>query len=96
MASSQADSTATAAAPAKAKPVKLSYKLQRELDGLPAEIERLESEVAELEAEAGRPDFYQQPSGVVTERLALLQDTQERLDAVMERWMELEAMAAGE
>ncbi|WP_442487291.1 ATP-binding cassette domain-containing protein [Halomonas litopenaei] len=96
MASSKADSTATAAAPAKAKPVKLSYKLQRELDGLPAEIERLESEVAELEAEAGRPDFYQQPSGVVTERLALLQDTQERLDAVMERWMELEAMAAGE
>ena len=96
MASSKAGSAATTAAPAKAKPVKLSYKLQRELDGLPAEIERLESEVAELEAEAGRPDFYQQPSGVVSERLALLQDTQERLDAVMERWMELEAMAAGE
>ncbi|MEQ5820686.1 ATP-binding cassette domain-containing protein [Halomonas sp. SCS19] len=95
-ASSKTDTVDTAAAPAKAKPVKLSYKLQRELDGLPAEIERLESEVAELEAEAGKPDFYQQPSGVVTERLALLQETQERLDAVMERWMELEAMAAGE
>ncbi|MEQ5768737.1 ATP-binding cassette domain-containing protein [Halomonas sp. H33-56] len=95
-ASSKTDTADTAAAPAKAKPVKLSYKLQRELDGLPAEIERLESEVAELEAEAGKPDFYQQPSGVVTERLALLQETQERLDAVMERWMELEAMAAGE
>ncbi|MEQ5858231.1 ATP-binding cassette domain-containing protein [Halomonas sp. EF61] len=94
--SSKTDTADTAAAPAKAKPVKLSYKLQRELDGLPAEIERLESEVAELEAEAGKPDFYQQPSGVVTERLALLQETQERLDAVMERWMELEAMAAGE
>ncbi|MBS8269208.1 ATP-binding cassette domain-containing protein [Halomonas litopenaei] len=95
-ASSKTDTVDTAAAPAKAKPVKLSYKLQRELDGLPAEIERLESEVAELETEAGKPDFYQQPSGVVTERLALLQETQERLDAVMERWMELEAMAAGE
>ena len=80
----------------KAKPVKLSYKLQRELDGLPAEIERLEDQVAELESEAGRPDFYQQPSGVVAERLALLQQTQDALDATMERWMELEAMASGE
>lgn len=74
----------------------MSYKLQRELDGLPAEIERLEDQVAELESEAGRPDFYQQPSGVVAERLALLQQTQDALDATMERWMELEAMASGE
>ncbi|HBN58879.1 MAG TPA: hypothetical protein DD442_01120, partial [Halomonas sp.] len=41
------------------KAVKLSYKLQRELDALPAEIERLESEVASLEQAVGDPAFYQ-------------------------------------
>src|SRR5690554_7673569 len=42
-------------APAAKKPAKLSYKLQRELDGLPAEIERLEEEVAGFEARVGDP-----------------------------------------
>src|SRR5690606_27056817 len=37
-------------------PQKLSYKLQRELDALPDEIERLESEAAELERRATQPD----------------------------------------
>ncbi|KFC50009.1 hypothetical protein DK37_22970, partial [Halomonas sp. SUBG004] len=39
------------------KTVKLSYKLQRELDALPADIERLESDVEALEKEIGRPRF---------------------------------------
>ena len=79
-----------------ARPAKLSYKLQRELDALPAEIERLEGEIATLEAEVGDPAFYQQDSGSINERLGVLQATQERLEAAMERWMELEAMASGE
>ncbi|MDI5984084.1 ATP-binding cassette domain-containing protein [Halomonas sp. M4R5S39] len=78
------------------KPAKLSYKLQRELDGLPAEIERLEAEVAEFEAKVGDPAFYQQDADSVTAILAALSDRQAELDAAMERWMELEAMAAGE
>ncbi|GEN25804.1 ABC transporter ATP-binding protein [Halomonas cupida] len=90
-------STAAPSAPAaRAKPVKLSYKLQRELDALPAEIERLENEIAELEREVGDPAFYQQDSGTINERLGVLQSIQETLEATMERWMELEAMAAGE
>nr|WP_240549215.1 ATP-binding cassette domain-containing protein [Halomonas antri] len=88
-------SPAPSAPPAK-KPAKLSYKLQRELDALPAEIERLEAEVAEYEAKVGDPAFYQQEAGTVAEVLQAMSDKQAELDAAMERWMELEAMAAGE
>ncbi|GAA3906824.1 ATP-binding cassette domain-containing protein [Halomonas cibimaris] len=79
------------AAPAK-KAVKLSYKIQRELDGLPAEIERLEGQVEALEQSVGDPAFYQRPAGEVEQKLKELGDAQEALEAVMERWMELEAM----
>ncbi|MCG6659199.1 ATP-binding cassette domain-containing protein [Halomonas campisalis] len=84
-----------AAAPAR-KAAKLSYKLQRELDGLPADIERLESEVAAFEARVGDPAFYQQEADTITATLQALSDKQAELDAAMERWMELEALAAGE
>ncbi|MBZ5488900.1 ATP-binding cassette domain-containing protein [Halomonas aquamarina] len=84
-----------AAAPAR-KSVKLSYKLQRELDALPADIERLESEVEVLEQEIGDPAFYQQEASRVTARLQALETVQQRLESAMERWMELEAMAAGD
>jgi ATP-binding cassette subfamily F protein uup len=83
------------AAPAK-KSVKLSYKLQRELNSLPADIERLEQQVETLEATTGDPAFYQQPADTVTARLKELDDAQQALEAVMERWMELEAMTEGQ
>ncbi|SEL99586.1 ATP-binding cassette, subfamily F, uup [Halomonas daqiaonensis] len=86
---------ASGASPAN-RPVKLSYKLQRELDGLPAEIERLEEQIAAYEAQVGDPAFYQQDADTVSATLQSLNDTQAELEAAMERWMELEAMAAGE
>nr|WP_283101578.1 ATP-binding cassette domain-containing protein [Halomonas populi] len=83
--------------PAKTKrSVKLSYKLQRELDSLPGIIELLEAEVAALEAKVGDPDFYQQEGDRVAETLELMSTKQSELDAAMERWMELEAMTAAE
>ncbi|WP_300273151.1 ATP-binding cassette domain-containing protein [Halomonas sp.] len=78
------------------KPGKLSYKLQRELDALPAEIERLEAEVAAFEARVGDPGFYQQEATRVTATLEAMAARQAELDAAMERWMELEAQASGE
>ncbi|WP_168016526.1 ATP-binding cassette domain-containing protein [Halomonas salinarum] len=84
------------ATPTESKRVKLSYKVQRELDQLPALIERLESEVAEFEARTGDPSFYQQEAAQVTATLDALSTKQRELDEAMERWMELEAMAAGE
>ncbi|MCP1318038.1 ATP-binding cassette domain-containing protein [Halomonas sp. 707B3] len=86
---------APAAEPAK-KAVKLSYKLQRELDALPAEIERLEGDVETLEQEIGDPAFYQQEATAVTAKLQALENVQQALEGAMERWMELEAMANGE
>ncbi|WP_458524758.1 ATP-binding cassette domain-containing protein [Onishia taeanensis] len=83
-------------APAEKRRVKLSYKLQRELDQLPALIERLEREVADFEAKTGDPSFYQQDATAVTATLEALSAKQGELDEAMERWMELEAMAAGE
>ncbi|MFC3282474.1 ATP-binding cassette domain-containing protein [Litchfieldella rifensis] len=87
---------ATASAEPRKKPAKLSYKLQRELDSLPATIEALENEVAEFEATVGDPTFYQQDADQVTTTLEALSAKQAELDAAMERWMELEGMAAGE
>ncbi|GEK52525.1 ATP-binding cassette domain-containing protein [Vreelandella venusta] len=78
------------------KTVKLSYKVQRELDALPAEIERLEGEVEALEQEIGDPAFYQQEASTITAKLQTLENVQQALETAMERWMELEAMASGD
>ena len=48
---------------------KLSYKEQRELDGLPALIEGLEEQKTQLEQQMAAPDFYQQPKDVVRQHL---------------------------
>ena len=87
---------ASAPASAAKKTVKLSYKLQRELDSLPVEIERLEAALADFEARVGDPAFYQQDADSVTAALQSLNDTQAELESAMERWMALEAMASGE
>lgn len=74
---------------------KLSYKYQRELDQLPAQIEQQEAEIAAQEAIVGDPGFYSRPTEEVTVELAKLTDLQNALEALMERWLELEAMAEG-
>ncbi|WP_428033999.1 ATP-binding cassette domain-containing protein [Amphritea sp.] len=86
-----------AAAPletAKAEPPKkkLSYKLQRELDLLPGQLEQLEAEIEQLHAETGAADFYAGDRDHVSARLAALQTKETELEALMERWVELEAM----
>ena len=89
-----APAPAPAAAPAQPK-VKLSYKLQRELDSLPAQMEKLEAELEALQAKVGDPAFYQQPSEKTTAVLDQMAAKQAELDAAMERWAELEDMAGG-
>jgi ATP-binding cassette subfamily F protein uup len=77
----------------KAPPRKLSYKLQRELDALPAQIEALEAEVEKLQLQASAPDFYKQPPDAVQTALAALTEAQSKLEAAVERWAELEELA---
>ena len=76
---------------AKAKPRrKLSYKEQRELDGLPAHIEGLEEQQALLELEIASPDFYQQPADIVRKQLENLEKLNSDLESAIERWSALE------
>jgi ATP-binding cassette subfamily F protein uup len=72
---------------------KLSYKLQRELDSLPDEIEQLEQGVGELRIEVSEPSFYQRPQQEVQARLAELQRLEQDLERSVERWAELEQLA---
>lgn len=72
---------------------KLSYKLQRELDELPKQIEALEAKQAQLGIETGSADFYQKDNDYVTAKLDELQSIEQQLEVLEERWLELEEMA---
>ena len=75
------------------KPIKkLSYKLQRELDQLPAKIDQLEKAIAAAEIVTAAPDFYQQERAAVSEKLAELTQLNGELETCFERWEELEAL----
>lgn len=69
---------------------KLSYKLQRELEALPEQIALLEADIDALQTQIGDPAFYQQDFSATQPVLQQLDDKQAQLDALMERWLELE------
>ena len=71
---------------------KLSYKDQRELDGLPAEIEAIESDIAALQEVISAPDFYAQEAEVVQQKLFELSETETLLEERIERWGALETL----
>jgi len=85
--SSPAQAVATPKASPKAR--KLSYKDQRELDGLPSKIENLELSLEKLAEKSGSAGFYQQDPSVIAEVLDKITATQAELDHCMERWLEL-------
>lgn len=69
---------------------KLSYKEQRELDLLPAEIEGLEEKLSVLQAQINSPEFYQQSQDETTAVLNDFAEMQKKLEQLLERWAELE------
>ncbi|MGB0359806.1 MAG: ATP-binding cassette ATPase Uup [Endozoicomonas sp.] len=71
---------------------KLSYKLQRELDALPSEIEALEKELSEVEGKTSQTDFYQGDQTDVQNVLDRLTKLNELIEEKMERWEELDNM----
>lgn len=77
----------------KSKPSKLSYKLKLELEQLPGQIEALEQDVVRIQERISAPDFYAGPSDEVAATLDELEQTEKRLEKVIERWMELEEQA---
>jgi ATP-binding cassette subfamily F protein uup len=73
---------------------KLSYMDQRELDGLPAEIEELEAAIAALQEMVTGPGFYAQDAAAVRDTLEKLAATEAELEKRIDRWGELETLAA--
>jgi len=69
---------------------KLSYKDQRELDLLPAEIESMEARIAAMQTTIADPDFYTRDPAAVQEKLKELADAEAELEQRVERWAELE------
>ena len=93
-AAAKAEAAAAAAAPAPKK-VKLSYKDQRELEQLPAEIEALESEQAELSDKLADGSWFVKDAAAATKASERLGEIDEILLEKMERWDELENMTKG-
>ncbi|ENM7919902.1 ABC transporter ATP-binding protein [Vibrio parahaemolyticus] len=71
---------------------KLSYKLQRELEALPAKLEQLESDIETLQEQVNDPEFFAKPVEQTQPVLEQLAAVEQELEIAFERWEELEAM----
>ena len=82
--------TQTVPTAATEKKRKLSYQEQRELKGLPAEIEALEQQHAALLAAISAPGFYEQTPEQVATTLTTVTESEQALDHALERLVALE------
>ncbi|MDA8731715.1 ATP-binding cassette domain-containing protein [Luminiphilus sp.] len=82
--------TQTVTTTATKKKRKLSYQEQRELKGLPAEIEALEQQHAALLATISAPGFYEQTPEQVATTLTTVTESEQALDHALERLVALE------
>ncbi|MDG2090509.1 MAG: ATP-binding cassette domain-containing protein [Gammaproteobacteria bacterium] len=69
---------------------KLSYKLKRELEQLPLQIEKCEQEIEKLEKQISQPDFYDQDHEKTNVILEQLSKAQQHLEHYFERWTKIE------
>lgn len=75
---------------AKATPKKLSYNEQRELDSLPAKIEKLEKEIAQIGAALAHGSIFATDLARAQELSNRLPAAERELDDALTRWTELE------
>jgi ATP-binding cassette subfamily F protein uup len=80
------------AAPKPAKPRKLSFKEQRELEGMEAQIHAVEAEVARIEGLFADPEFFRKHATQVNQLTAELEAAKENVTKLYGRWEELEAI----
>lgn len=86
----KAEAAPVAAAAPAPKKAKLSYKEQKELEGLPQRIEKLEAEQAAVHAKMADPGFYTKAGPEIAAVTAQLQQLDADLQAAYARWEELE------
>ena len=70
---------------------RLSYRENRELEGLPARIDALEEEQRTLERTIAGPEFYKEPAATINATLARLDALQDELIEAYARWEELDS-----
>ena len=99
----RADEPAPAAKPAKPKaerdavrPRRAGFKEKRELGELPGRIEALEAEKQGLFARMASPDFHRTPPAGIAQARQRLAEIDAEIHAAYARWMELEALVAGD
>lgn len=90
-----AKAEAKAAEPAPAKKVKLSYKDQRALEQLPAEMEALEKEQAEINAQLADGSLFVSDADKAMKLSNRLTEIDDLLLEKLERWEELEKLVNG-
>ena len=81
-----------AATPKPVKPRKLSFKEQRELEGMEAQILAAEEEIARIEGLFASPDFHRTHAPQTNQLTADLATSKETLTRLYARWEELEAI----
>ncbi|RUO36488.1 ATP-binding cassette domain-containing protein [Aliidiomarina sanyensis] len=72
------------------KPNKLSYKLKRELEQLPQQIEVLEAELNELQQQINDPEFFRRPVSETKPATDRITELENALNEALERWDYLE------
>ena len=77
-----------------AKPRKLSFKEQRELDGMEAQIHAAEADVARIEGWFADPEFFRKHATKVNALTQELESGKEKVTQLYARWEELEAIRA--
>jgi ATP-binding cassette subfamily F protein uup len=85
-----ANAAARGATPARAK---LTFKEQRELDALPAQLEALEREQHALTQSMSAPDYYARGAAAIKADRLRAEEIERALTTQLERWVELDARA---
>jgi len=87
----QKQASAPTSAVNKPAPAKLSFKEQKELEALPAEIEKLEQEQTTISDELAKPETYNKPDVVKTLQTRL-DEIEALTEAKLSRWEALESL----
>ena len=76
------------------KPRKLSFKEQRELEGIEAQIHAVEAEVGRIESLFADPEFFRKQAAKVNQLTEELDAAKKNVTKLYARWEELEAIRA--
>jgi len=93
-ATAKAATTAREATASKAKPRKLSFNEQRELEGMEGQIHAAEAEVARIEGLFADPEFFRKHAAQVNRLTDELETAKSNVTKYYARWEELEAVRA--